>query len=203
MKLSIVSTLSIAMLALGFSGCDTAPKANTNAAVVTNTTNSATANKPAEANKPAANTSSTETASGDVIKIDDAGIMMTVPKGFKFSKDGEDTIVMTEDEGVEVRFNVPASGDYEAAVNTAAKELDEYITDVKITQDGEKGTQDGMELTSSSGTGKDSEGKDIIWDLTIIKTPKKPVLAISYAEKSSMEKHGADLKKFFESIKKQ
>lgn len=202
MKLSIVSTLSIAMLALVFSGCDTAQKANTNTAVVTNTANSNTANKVAEANKPAANTNS-ETASGDVIKIDDAGIMMTVPKGFKFSKDGEDTIVMTEDEGVEVRFNVPASGDYETAVNDAAKELDEYITDVKITQDGEKGTQDGMELTSSSGTGKDADGKDIIWDLTIIKTPKKPVLAISYAEKTSMEKHGADLKKFFESIKKQ
>ncbi len=190
------------MFALAFSGCSSAPKANSNTAVVTNTTNSNAANKTVETNKPATNTSS-DTASGDVIKIDDAGIMMTVPKGFKFSKDGEDTIVMTEDEGVEVRFNVPASGDYEAAVKDAAKELDEYITDVKITQDGEKGTQDSMELTSSSGTGKDADGKDIIWDLTIIKTPKKPVLAISYAEKASMEKHAADLKKFFESIKKQ
>ena len=203
MKLSIVSTLSIAMLALAFSGCSSSTgNTNSNTAVVANTTNSNAANKPAETNKPAANTGS-DAATGDVIKIDDAGIMMTVPKGFKFSKDGDDTIVMTEDEGVEVRFNVPSSGDYEAAVKDAAKELDEYITDVKITQDGETGTQDGMELTSSSGTGKDADGKDIIWDLTIIKTPKKPVLAISYAEKSSMEKHGADLKKFFESIKKQ
>ena len=38
----------------------------------------------------------TTAADGDVLKIDEAGIIMTVPKGFKFSKDGEDTIVQSD-----------------------------------------------------------------------------------------------------------
>ena len=87
---------------------------------VTSNTNSTNTN----ANTTAANSSTaTAPAGGDVLKIDEAGIQMTVPKGFKFSKDGEDTVVKTEDEGVEVRFTVPKDGDYEKAVGAAATEL--------------------------------------------------------------------------------
>jgi hypothetical protein len=204
MKFSIVSTLSIAMLALTFSGCTATVTTNTNTPAIknTNTANSnAPANKPAETDKPATNTSS-DAATGDVIKIDEAGIMMTVPKGFKFSKDGEDTVVKTDDEGVDIRFTVPKDGDYEKTITDAATEVDDYLKDVKVEDKGSKITVDGMEGTSLSGTAT-NEGEPVVWDLTIINAPKKPVLVNIYAEKSSMEKHGADVKKFLESIKKQ
>lgn len=204
MKLSIVSTLSIAMLALTFSACTASVTTNTNTATVknTNTANSnAPANKPAETNKPATNTSS-DAATGDVIKIDEAGIMMTVPKGFKFSKDGEDTVVKTEDEGVDIRFTVPKDGDYEKAIADAAKEVDDYLNDVKVEDSGSKIDVNGMEGTTLNGTAT-NEGEAVVWDLTIIKAPKKPVLVNIYAAKSSMETNGADVKKFLDSVKKQ
>ena len=57
---------------------------------------------------------------------------MTVPKGFKHSKDGEDIIVKTEDEGVDIRFTVPKDGDYNKALVDAATEVDDYLKDVKV-----------------------------------------------------------------------
>ena len=172
--------------------------------------NNTSINKPANANtnKPAVANSNTDKAAapadGDVVKIDEAGIQMTVPKGFKYEKDGEDTIVSTEDEGVAVRFHVPKDGDYDKARTDAAKNIDEYVTDVKIEQKDKKDTINGMEALVYSGTGKDKEnGKEVNWDMTLLKTDKKPVLAIIYAEKPSMEKHGAALKTFFDSVKKQ
>lgn len=201
MKLSIVSILSIAMLTLVFSGCSTSVKTNSNTTAAPNTANAnKPENKPAE-NKPAAE--SADKATGDVLKIDEAGIMMTVPKGFKFSKDGEDTVVKTEDEGVDIRFTVPKDGDYDKLITDAAAELDSYLKDVKVENPGSKVDVNGMEGTSLSGTAKDEDGAEVVWDLTIIKAPKKPVLANTYAEKASIEKHAADIKSFLNSIKKQ
>lgn len=202
MKLKIVSTLSIAMLAFGFSACSSTPTTtNTNAAVVTNKANTNTATNTSAANTSTVSNADTSATEGDVIKIDEAGIMMTVPKGFKFSKDGEDTIVKSEDEGVDIRFTVPKDGDYDKVVSSAAEEIDSYLNDVKIEDKGSKVDVNGMEGTSMSGTAK-NEGEDVMWDLTIIKAPKKPVLANIYAEKSSMEKYSADVKKFLQSVKK-
>ena len=59
-----------------------------------------------------------------------------------------------------------------------------------------------MEATTLSGTAKNA-GESLVWNLTIIKTPKKPVIVNIYAEKASLDKNGAAVKAFFESIKKQ
>lgn len=195
MKLKNISIVGVATLAFAISACS--PAANTN---TTNTTN--TTNKPA--NNSANNTVSNATApatEGQVIKIEEAGIMMTVPKGFKFSKDGEDTIVQTEDEGVDIRFTVPKDGDYEKILTDAAKEVDDYLENVVVVNKGSDIDVNGMKGWSMSGTAK-NEGEDVNWDLTIIDAPKKPVLANIYAAKSSMEKHMADVKAFFKSVKK-
>ena len=200
----IILTLSVAATAALFSACG-APAANTtnsNANKTATNTNAAANTANTNSNTTAAaNTATAPAADGQVIKLEEAGIMMTVPKGFKFSKDGEDTIVQTEDEGVDIRFTVPKDGDYDKIIAAAADEIDSYLKDVKVVDKGSKITVDGMEGTSMSGTAK-NEGEDVNWDLTVIKAPKKPVLANIYAAKSSMEKHGADVKKFFASVKK-
>jgi hypothetical protein len=100
-----ILTLVIAIVVSAIAACGgAATNTNTNKPAATN----------ANVNKPAApaNTNTEKAAEGDTLKIDEAGIQMTVPKGFKFEKDGEDTIVSTEDEGVAVRFHVPKDGDY-------------------------------------------------------------------------------------------
>lgn len=201
-------TLGTAALAMTFTACsstgtntaNTANKANTTA------TNSNTAANTA-ANTTATNTTATNTSSaavsGDVLKIDEAGIMMTVPKGFKYIKDGDDTVIKTEDEGVDIRFTVPKDGDYDKVVNDAVKELGDYLKEIKVTDPAAKETVNGMEATSMSGTAKDEDGEEVLWNLTIIDAPKKPVLANIYAEKASLEKNGAAVKMFLESVKKQ
>ncbi len=164
---------------------------NTISNAISNTTNANT------------NSNSNSTAmTGDVLKTDEAGIQMTVPKGFKFSKDGEDTIVQSEDEGVDIRFTVPKDGDYNKAITDAAGEVDDYLKDVKVTDKGSKVDVNGMEGTQLEGTAK-NEGEDVVWNLTIIKAPKKLVLANFYGEKASMEKYSSQVEQFFKSIKKQ
>ena len=200
MRTNTIITAGILAISAGLVGCG-APAANTNANKPANTN----ANKPAAnapANTTAANTAAAPASDGQVIKLDEAGIMMTVPKGFKLSKDGEDTIVKTEDEGVDIRFTVPKDGDYEKAMGDAGTEIDDYLDDVKIEKKDVKTVVDGMEATTLSGTAKNA-GESLVWNLTIIKTPKKPVIVNIYAEKASLDKNGAAVKAFFESIKKQ
>lgn len=213
MKLNFISTLGTAALALTFAACSTTTTTTTNTNTAANKSNTAVAtNSNAAATNtaaaPAANTASAANTSapamaGDVLKIDEAGIMMTVPKGFKFSKDGEDTIVQTNDEGVDIRFTVPKDNDYNKVVNAAATEIDDYLNDVKIEDKGSKVDVNGMEGTSMSGTAKDSDGEVVMWDLTIINAPKKPVLVNTYAEKASVEKHASEVTAFLKSVKKQ
>lgn len=208
MKFKVISTLSVASLAFAFSACGGAANTNSNLANKTaNATNTVVvvnnnANSTSNAVTTNSNSNSTASMSGDVLKIDEAGIMMTVPKGFKFSKDGEDTIVQTEDEGVDIRFSVPKDGDYNKVVTDAAKEIDDYLDDVKVEDKGSKADVNGMEGTSMGGTAK-NEGELVVWNLTIINAPKKPVLVNIYAEKASLEKHSADVKSFLNSVKKQ
>lgn len=207
MKTKFIIALCVAATAAFFTACgggaanttnaNAKPaNANANTASNANTTNSNTNTNTAAANKDAAPASD-----GQVIKIDEAGIQLTVPKGYKFSKDGEDTIVKSDDEGIDIRFTVPKDGDYETIVTDAAKEIDSYFDDVKVTNKGSKGSQDGMETASMSGTAK-NKGEEVAWELTIVKAPKKPVLVNIYVEKSSMEKEASKVKDFFKSIKK-
>lgn len=202
MRTNVILTLCIAATAALFSACG-APAANTSNANAKPANSNANANANAtNTNTAAANTAAAPATDGTVIKIDEAGLMMVVPKGFKFSKDGEDTVVKTEDEGVDIRFTVPKDGDYDKIIADAAKEIDEYLDDVKVENKGSKSDVNGMEASTLSGTAK-NEGEDVVWNLTVVKAPKKPVLVNIYAAKSSLEKHQADIKKFLDSVKKQ
>jgi hypothetical protein len=203
MKTKFIAIMSVASLAMVFSACGGGAATNTNANKPANAATNA--NKPANAATNAnttANAATAPAADGDVVKIDEAGVMMTIPKGFKYSKDGEDIIVKTEDEGVDIRFSVPKDGDYDKAIMDAATEVDDYLKDVKVEDKGSKIKIDGMDATSMGGTAT-NEGEPVMWNLTIINAPKKPVLANIYAEKTSLDKHGAEVKKFLESVKKQ
>ena len=209
MKMKKIALLGVTALTAMISACSasvttnttTPTNANKTAVVVnanTNLTNSATPTN----STGVTNTATAPAADGQVIKIDEAGIQMTVPKGFKYSKDGEDIIVKTEDEGVDIRFTVPEDGDYQKAIVDAASEVDDYLKDVKVEDKGSKTNVNGMDATSMGGTAT-NDGEPVMWNLTVINAPKKPVLANIYAEKSSLEKHGADVKKFLDSVKKQ
>lgn len=202
MKLKVLMTFCVASLALSAcGGAATQTAANKAGNAVNTVANTVSPNS--NANSTVASANKEPEAEGDVLKIDEAGIMMIVPKGFKYSKDGEDTVVKTEDEGVDIRFTVPQDGDYNAVVSDAAEEIDAYLNEIKIEDKGSKTTVNGMEATEMSGSAKDEDGETVLWSLTVINAPKKPVLANIYAEKTSLEKNAAAVKSFLESVKKQ
>lgn len=205
MRTKFFVTLSIAAVAAFFMACGGAAtntsNANANKPANTNSNTASNANAANTNSNAASNTAAAPATDGQVIKIEEAGIQMTVPKGFKFSKDGEDTVVKSEDEGVDIRFTVPKDGDYDAVVKDAAKEIDSYLDDVKITNQAEKEDVNGMEASTLSGTAK-NKGAEILWNLSIIKAPKKPVLVNIYADKASVEKEAKAVEAFLKSVKK-
>src|ERR1043165_748869 len=178
MKTNIILSIAILTIAMVFSGCGAPPAAN---AAKTAASNSA--NKTSDST---ANTAAAPKADGDVLKIDEAGIQMVVPKGFKFSKDGEDTVVKSEDEGVDIRFSVPKDGDYDKIVADAANEIDDYLQDVKVNGQVQTRSLNGMETKELNGTAKTEDNMPVMWNLTVLKTPKRPVLINVYAEKDSI-----------------
>lgn len=205
MKIKNLSIVGVAALAVAMSACPAATNTNTtnsNAnknAVVVNATNNSTTNT---ANTNTANSNNAAATDGQVIKLDDAGIVMTVPKGFKFSKDGDDTVVKTEDEGVDIRFSVPADGDYAKVLTDAAAEVDDYLKDVKVVDKGSETTVNGMKAWTMGGTAT-NEGEPVNWELTILDGPKKPVLVNIYAAESSLKTNAAAVDAFLKSVKKQ
>lgn len=206
MRTNTILAISVGALATLFSACGApatnnsnsiAKPANANANVVNSANNSSISNA------PSANAATAPAVEGQVIKIEEGGIQVTVPKGFKFSKDGEDTVIQSEDDGVDIRFSVPKDGDYAKSVTDAAKEIDSYLNDVKSdSKEPQKRDVNGMEGTSLTGTAKTEEGEPVIWNLTIINAPKNPVLANIYAEKTSLDKYAAGVKACLDSVKK-
>ena len=57
-----------------------------------------------------------------------------------------------------------------------------------------------METKELNGTAKTEDGDPVLWNLTVLKTAKRPVLINVYAEKDRLEKSAADVKKFLQSI---
>jgi len=194
MKTNIILSIAILTIAMVFSGCGAPPAANAAKPAASNS-----ANKTSDSTT---NTAAAPKADGDVLKIDEAGIQMVVPKGFKFSKDGEDTVVKSEDEGVDIRFSVPKDGDYDKIVADAANEIDDYLQDVKVNGQVQTRSLNGMETKELNGTAKTEDNMPVMWNLTVLKTSKRPVLINVYAEKDSIEKSSADVKKFLQSIQK-
>ena len=210
--MKLKATILIGAAAFAFSACGTSTNVavntgnaanKSNTAVVTNTVTNAANTSAMNTNSAMSNTSSSA-ATGDTIKIDEAGIQISAPKGFKISKDGETTNLISPDDAFEVYFHVPADGDYDKALTEVTGEIDDYIKDVKVTGNGEDGSFDGMPAKMFSGTGVDKEdNQPVDWELIIVKAPKKPVLIVSYADKGSYEKYESQITEIGKSIKKQ
>ncbi|HMT08500.1 MAG TPA: hypothetical protein PKA82_10885 [Pyrinomonadaceae bacterium] len=187
---------AVAIFAAFISACGGA--ANTNNAAKPA---SPAAASPAKSAEPATKADAPASADGQVIKIDEAGIQVTAPKGWKFEKDGEDTVIKSADEEIDFRFSVPADGDYEAAVKGAAKELDSYLKNVKIDNPGSETKVDGMDARGMAGNAK-KKGGDGAGEPTRIKSPKKPVFVKNFTNKNALQKHEKETKALLESVKK-
>lgn len=139
---------------------------------------------------------------GENVKLNEAGIQFTVPPGLKHRREGADTVVTTDDGAVEARFIV-LENDFDAARAAATKKIEEYLSDLNIEQSDQGETVNELEAATYSGGGTaKATGKSVIWEMTLYRTDKKPVLLIIYSEKMAMEKQGPLVRSFFDSVRK-
>lgn len=210
MKFKVFKTLTLVSLTFAVLACGSAANTTsvTNAnktAVVTNaenTNDNSTTNLNANSNINSIS-SAIESSDGEVVKLDEAGIEMVAPKGFKIIKDGETVNMISPDNTLEVYFHIPADGNYEKAIDEITTEVDGYINDVVVNGKDENTDINGFPAFMTSGTGVNKDdGKSVGWDLTVLKAPRKPVLIVSYADEESTGKYEAEMLALVKSIRK-
>lgn len=196
MRINFSLILSSLALSIGAIGCGS-PAANNavtapvNSAVATTNTNGA------------ANIETSAKLEGEPLKVEEAGLQLIVPKPFKASKDGEETVLKRTDGGVEMRVTTHKDVKYETVRANATKEMAGYLTDVKVNTTAKERSFNDMAVTEMTGTGKTKDGKSVTWNAWAFNAPKSPVMVTIYGEKENFEKSQTDIKRFLDSIKKQ
>lgn len=203
----VVAAIFVA-LTLGCGGSNaTAPAANT---ATTPGANTAAANTATASNTAVASNTSTSSplsdaaaSSGELVRLEDAGISFVYPKNYKISKEPGLVTISTPDGGIGISFTTLEQGSFSQSVEAAGKELGKQMKNVKITQNGKKGVTGGMDSVSGAGYGTDiTSGKSVAFELSAIDAPKKPVLVVIYGESQSILKYESEYKGVFDSIKK-
>lgn len=144
-------------------------------------------------------------AGGETIVNDVAGIEFTIPKGWKAPKsddgDGEFFLV-SPDESLSVTFFVPDDENYEQATKDVVDDLAKFVKKVKITEQGQESTVNGLKTLSIAGSGvdADNETRRVEWDLTIIDA-KKPVFVVSLATPENFPKNAPAYETLVQSVK--
>jgi predicted Zn-dependent protease len=192
-------TTLIALMSLFAFACDKQPAANQNSqpAKPANA-NTSQATKPAGTKKAVQPASSTET--GNVYSHPEAGIQFEVPPNWKAEIDGEVMTVSAPDNSISIAFWVPQEADIEAAAEAIDSELAKLMTNIKSTEEAQKGTLNGMEMLTVSGTGE-IEGTTINWGANLIDAAK-PVYVVAFAAPGLWEQHQTQFAQLVKSIKK-
>ena len=171
--------------------------------------NAANAAKPANTNAaPATNTSATNGAAksvstsdeGELFTHEEGGLSFVVPKGWKFTPEGDQGVISTPDDALAIFVMVSDEGSLDAAVKALDEEISKNIQNMKITNEAREQEVNGMPGISIGGTGT-TGGEAVEWSVDIIQA-KKPVIFLSVANEEGNKKHAEDFGKFAKSIKK-
>ncbi|HEX3084810.1 MAG TPA: hypothetical protein VHP99_09835, partial [Pyrinomonadaceae bacterium] len=130
----------------------------------------------------------------------DAGVQFQLPKGWKAKPDGEVITVSSADDALQVVFWVPDENTFDAAVKELDKELGKIIKNLKTTGKPTQDTHNGMAHYGENGTGV-VEGATIEWSVDVLGA-RKPLIILTFAAPSLIEKNADAYMKLVQSIKK-
>jgi predicted Zn-dependent protease len=136
----------------------------------------------------------------ELYKHEEGGVQFTIPKGWHVEEDGDLLTVSTPDEELSMFFYIPEDDDFDAAIKGVADALDEYIKNIKFTEEGKQSTHNGMKSYEINGTGE-YEGQKVVWDLTVL-AAKKPLFVVTVAAPDKLAKHAAQYETLAKSVKK-
>jgi hypothetical protein len=137
---------------------------------------------------------------GETFTHQDAGVQFQLPKGWKAKPDGEVITVSSADDALQVVFWVPDENTFDAAVKELDKELGKIIKNLKTTGKPTQDTHNGMAHYGENGTGV-VEGATIEWSVDVLGA-KKPLIILTFAAPSLIEKNADAYMKLVQSIKK-
>ena len=136
----------------------------------------------------------------DVFTLDKAGIQFKAPKGWNVENEGDVITITSPDNALTVLIWASNSATFKDAVKGATGELKQTVSNIRVTNDGETDTHNGMPHYSISGTGE-VKGSKALWSLDLLYA-KKPFLVLSYTLTDKMDKYAKEYMAMVNSIKK-
>ncbi|HXM50590.1 MAG TPA: hypothetical protein VN956_22300 [Pyrinomonadaceae bacterium] len=135
-----------------------------------------------------------------VLTNPEAGLQFELPRGWKATEKGDDMLISTADETVQIDFWIPDEETFDLALRGLDKDLGKIIKNVKITDRGTSDTHNGMRHFSTSGTGT-VNGRRCEWSVDVLDA-KKVALILSFWAPGLADRHASEGEQFFTSIKK-
>ncbi len=131
----------------------------------------------------------------------EAGVSITVPKGWKSELDGKVFTVMTAQEDVAAAFTVVEEDSLGEASKAVGKSLGEKIQELKF------GKEDKIDVNGMKGVAIDGDGKmngvSVSLMIVVLDTPVpgKAMMIIAIAEDAKLAAHKDELKFLFQNIR--
>ena len=165
------------------------------------------ASNTAASNTTVSNTASTTTRppaapprNDRVLTQDEACIQFELPRGWRSAERGDDMLLWTADETVQVDIWIPPSATFELALRNIDRDLSRVVKNVRVIDRGSSDTHNGMRHFSTSGTGT-VNGRRCEWSVDILEA-RKTVLILSFWAPGIADRHIDEGIQFVNSIKR-
>jgi len=135
-----------------------------------------------------------------VLTNPEAGLQFELPKGWRAEERGEDLLIWTADETVQIDLWVPDDDTFDLALRSLDKDLGRIVKNIKILDRGTSDTHNGMRHFSTSGTGT-VDGRRCEWSVDVLDA-RKVALILSFWAPGVADRHASEGLFFFNSIKK-
>ena len=131
---------------------------------------------------------------------DEAGIQFELPRGWRSEEHGDDLLLWTADQTVQIDIWIPGSDSFEVALRNIDRDLGRVVKNVKVLDRGTSDTHNGMRHFETSGTGT-VNGRRCEWSVDILDA-KKTVYILSFWAPGLADRHASEGIQFINSIKR-
>jgi hypothetical protein len=135
-----------------------------------------------------------------VLTNPEAGLQFELPRGWRAEERGQDMLIWTADDTVQIDLWIPDEDTFDLALRGLDKDLGKVVKNVKIIERGTSDTHNGMRHFSTSGTGT-VDGRRCEWSVDMLEA-KKVALILSFWAPGLADRHASEGLLFFNSIKR-
>ena len=135
-----------------------------------------------------------------VLTNPEAGLQFELPRGWRAEERGEDLLIWTADDTIQLDLWVPDEDSFDLALRNLDKDLSKVVKNVRVLDRGSSDTHNGMRHFSTGGTGT-VDGRRCEWNVDVFDA-KKVALLLSFWAPGIADRHASEALLFFNSIKR-